>query len=91
MRGALCFFRNGYVSCGLGRSVADQFSQLWNEVVFFQPIFEILPKRDLKFATCFLQGCEGVSAAPTCFTSGSTAYFALFHVVADSIFAQIIV
>ena len=79
------------MSCRLGRSVADQFSQLWNEVGFFQSILEILPERDLQFPACFLQSCKGVSAAPACFASDSAADFAPFHVVADSVFAQIIV
>ena len=79
------------MSCGLGRSVADQFSQLWNEVGFFQSILEILPERDFQFPACFLQSCKGVSAAPACFTSGSAADFASFHVVADAVFAQIVV
>ena len=88
---ALWHLRNGYVSCRLRRSVADQFSQLWNEMGLFQSILEVLPERDFQFAACFLQGRKGVSASPARFTSGSAADLAPFHVVADAVFAQIVV
>ena len=80
----------GYMSCWLHRSVADQFSQLWNELNFFQPVLEVLPKRNAELAACFLQGREGISTAPTGFASCPATYFASFHMLADSVLAEIV-
>lgn len=48
------FSRMDLCHAGCKDSVADQFRQLWNELGFSQPAFEILPKRNPKLATGFL-------------------------------------
>lgn len=79
------------MSCWLHGSVADQFSQFWNELSFFQPVLEVLPKRNAEFAGCFLQGRKGISTAPTGFASRPATYFAPFHMLTDSVLAEIVV
>ena len=80
----------GPISCRLNGSVPDQLSQLWNELSFCQPVFEVFPEGNAEFAACLLQTGESVSTSSTGFASCSSAYLASFHILSDAILAQIV-
>jgi hypothetical protein len=71
-------------------SAANQIGQVRNESDFVEPVVEVLPKRKTKFAARLLQSGERVLTASTGFAAGSPAYLACFHILADGVFAQVI-
>ncbi len=76
--------------CRLNRSITDQFGELWNELSFCQPVFEVFPEGNAEFAARLLQADESVSTSSTGFASCSSAYLASFHILSDAILAQIV-
>ena len=52
-----------FMSCRLNGFGADQLSQTWNELDFFQSGFQVVPKGNPKFAARFLQTGKCILAA----------------------------
>ena len=83
-------FQEGFMSCRLDGSVADQLRQLWDELSFLEPVVEEFPEGNTEFTAGLLQTGKCVSTAPTGFTSCSSAYLASFHILSYGIFAQVV-
>ena len=54
-------------------------------------VAEVIPKRQAEFLTSFLQAQESVSCIASTVTSSSGADVAFFYVIANVIFAQVVV